>query len=66
MPGPGASLGFVYGLLLWAFAVVIVPLWVGGGASDIGTYAVTSRGVLSFALLGTVVGLVCGVSPYTD
>lgn len=65
VPGTGAALGFVSGLLLWVLAVVFVPLWV-GGVSDIGTYAVTARGVLSFALLGTVLGLVYGISPYTD
>lgn len=64
MPNTGAALGLVYGLVLWALAVVAVPFLVGGGGG-IGAYAVSSRAVLAYALLGLVVGLVYGVSPYT-
>lgn len=65
LPGPGVALGLGYGLVLWVLAVVVVPLWLGGGLADVGTYAVTLRGVVAFALLGTIIGLVYGVSPYT-
>lgn len=62
MPNTGAALGLGVGLVLWAVALVVVPLLVGG---SIGAYAVTTRAVLSYALLGVVLGLVYGVSPYT-
>lgn len=65
LPGPGAALGLFYGLVLWVLAVIVVPVWLGGGLAEVGTYAVTLQGVVSFALLGTIIGLVYGVSPYT-
>lgn len=66
LPRTGTYLGLLYGLVIWVLAVIVVPLWVGSGAGDIGAYAVNVRGLLSFALLGIVIGLVYGVSPYTD
>lgn len=62
VPNTGAALGLAFGIVLWAIAVIAVPLVVGG---SIGAYAVTSRAVLAYALLGVVLGLVYGVSPYT-
>lgn len=65
-PGAGASIGMFYGLGLWLAALVVVPLWTGAGVGGIGDYPLSLRGVLSFALLGLVIGLLYGVSPYTD
>lgn len=55
-PRTGALLGLAYGLVLWAIAVVTVPLLLGDGVGGIGDYAVTGAGVLSYALLGVIVG----------
>lgn len=66
LPRTGTYLGLLYGLVLWVLAVIVVPLWVGAGAGNIGGYAVNLRGVLSFALLGILIGLLYGASPYTD
>lgn len=63
-PRPAAYLGLFYGLVLWIVAVIVVPLWVGGGMAEIGSYAVNLRGLLSFALLGIIIGLVYGVVPH--
>lgn len=63
-PRPAAYLGLFYGLVLWIVAVVVVPLWVGGGMEEIGSHAVNLQGVLSFALLGIIIGLVHGVVPH--
>lgn len=62
-PGSGAALGLGYGVVLWGLAVVIVPLLVGAGPSGIGDYAFSSRGVLAFGLLGTLIGLGYAISP---
>lgn len=65
LPRTGIYLGLVYGLVLWVLAMIVVPLWSGDGTGGIGEYALTLQGVLSFALLGIVIGLVYGMSPYT-
>lgn len=66
LPRTGASAGLVYGLVLWVLAVIVVPVWMGAGLDGIGAYAVNLRGVLAFALLGILIGVIFGVSPYTD
>lgn len=66
LPRTGTYLGLLYGLVLWVLAVIVVPLWVGAGSGKIGGYAVNLQGVLSFALLGILIGLIYGASPYTD
>lgn len=65
-PRTGVYIGIGYGLVLWVLAVILVPILVGSGAGGVGEYAVNLRGVLSFALLGIIIGLVYAVSPYTD
>lgn len=65
LPKTGTYLGLLYGLLVWVLAVIVVPLWIGAGTGEIGGYAVNLQGVLSFVLLGIVIGLIYGVSPYT-
>lgn len=65
-PGTGAYIGAGYGLVLWVIAIIVVPVWVGSGLGDIGTYAVNLRGVLSFVLYGLIIGLVYGSSPATE
>lgn len=65
VPDTGAPLGLAYGLLLWVVALFAVPLALGGPGLDIGTYGLTLQGLVSFALFGTVIGLVYGMSPYT-
>ncbi len=62
LPQPGAYLGLAYGVVLWVLAIIIVPLWIG---SSIGDYAVNLVGILSFALLGIIIGIAYGASPYT-
>lgn len=64
-PQQGVYLGLAYGVVLWVLALIIVPLGTGAGAGGIGQYAVNLQGVLSFALLGIIIGLAYGVSPYT-
>lgn len=66
LPGSGAWVGLLYGLVIWVIAVVVVPLWLGDGLGAIGTYAVNLQGVLSFALLGLVTGVAYGASPVTE
>lgn len=65
VPDTGAPLGLAYGLLLWLVAALAVPLALGTPGLEVGTYGVTLQGVVSFALFGTVIGLVYGMSPYT-
>lgn len=65
LPRTGAYLGLVYGLVIWVIAVIVVPVLVGAGPSGIGSYAVNLQGVLSFVLLGIIIGLIYGASPYT-
>lgn len=52
----GASLGVVYGMVLWVIAITLVPFAMGDGADAIGDYAVSVEGILAFALLGAFVG----------
>lgn len=66
LPKTGTYLGLLYGLVIWVLAVIVVPLWVGAGTGEIGGYAINLQGVLSFALLGIIIGLVYGLSPYTE
>lgn len=54
----GAILGLGYGLVLWAVAVVLVPLIQGDGVDAIGDYAVTFEGILAFALMGVLIGFI--------
>lgn len=61
-PQMGAYLGLAYGVALWFLAIIVVPLWIG---SAVGEYAVSLEGILSFALLGIIIGIVYGASPYT-
>lgn len=61
-PQTGAYLGGAYGVILWVLAIILVPLWIG---SSIGQYAVNLQGILSFVLLGIIIGIVYGASPYT-
>ncbi len=65
LPNTGIYLGVVYGLVIWVLAMIAVPLWGGDGTGGIGEYALNLQGVLSFALLGIVIGLVYAMSPYT-
>lgn len=65
LPRTGIYLGLVYGLVIWAIAMIAVPLAVENGTGGIGGYALNLQGVLSFALLGIVIGLLYGMSPYT-
>lgn len=62
LPNTGAALGLAFGIVLWVLAVILVPLLVGG---SVGSYALTLRGLLAYALLGIVVGLAYGVAPDT-
>lgn len=61
-PQTGAYLGLAYGVVLWVLAIIIVPLMIG---SSIGQYAVNLEAILSFALLGIIIGIVYSASPYT-
>lgn len=65
VPGTGAQMGVVFGLVIWALAAVVVPLAGVGDGTELGEYAVNARGILSFVLLGLVLGIVYGASPYT-
>lgn len=65
IPRTGAYLGLAYGLVIWVIAVIVVPVLVGAGPSGIGSYAVNLQGILAFVLLGIIIGLIYGVSPYT-
>lgn len=65
VPGTGAPLGLVYGLVLWAVAVAAVALGFGAAGADAGSYALNAQAGLSYALFGLIIGLVYGMSPYT-
>lgn len=64
-PGTGAPLGLIYGMVVWVLAVLLVPLLVGSGPGDIGGYGLSLQAILSFALLGVLIGLGYGTSPAT-
>lgn len=61
-PQTGAYLGLAFGVVLWVIAIIVVPLSIG---SSIGDYAVNLEGILSFVLMGIIIGIVYGASPYT-
>ncbi len=65
LPRTGTYLGLAYGLVIWVLAMIVVPVAVGEATGGIGGYALNLQGVLSFALLGIVIGLLYGMSPYT-
>lgn len=55
--------GLVYGIVLWVIAIVVVPFLMGDGVGGIGEYAVTVEGILGFALLGSIIGVVYVLLP---
>lgn len=59
----GGLTGLVYGILWWIIAIVAVPLLLRDGLGGIGTYAVTLNGVLGWALLGVVIGIIYQLAP---
>lgn len=66
LPPAGAPLGLVYGIAIWVLAVLLVPLWVGADPGDGARYGLSLQAVLSFALLGVLIGLGYDISPATE
>lgn len=56
-PNAGGFLGLAYGLVLWALAAILVPLWLGTPGLRVGEYAITAQGVLAYALFGVIIGI---------
>ena len=62
-PNTGAGLGLAYGLLVWAIYAVAMSAII--GVQSVGAYPLTTGSVLTFGLVGLIIGIVYGMSPYT-